>query len=141
MHSIFREWLQENFDTGSVETIAEAGVLRWEIWRARNNLVWNQNLSSVLVVVFCAKPHLNHWLYAQLSLAPSPSMLQEEVHEHWSQYAVNSIKINVDTTIFDDIRKHGLGDVARDCDGHFLEAFSVLKEGKEQTAVAEAISV
>ncbi|XP_062099843.1 uncharacterized protein LOC133805695 [Humulus lupulus] len=111
----FGDWLEEVFSKGNFEITAEARVLCWEMWKARNNLVWNQKRSSV-------------------------EERQGDGNEHWNLPRYEIIKVNVDAAIFAPEGNFGVGCVARDSEGHLIEAFSSLKVGRVKPLEAEALA-
>ncbi|XP_062108098.1 uncharacterized protein LOC133818976 [Humulus lupulus] len=139
----FGEWLEEVFRVGSSEGIAEAGMLCWQLWKARNELVWQQQASSVERVVLSARTTLDHWISAQKeSLLPSLGVLSpNEGSEHWTKSSVIMIKINFDGAIFENESRYGVGFVARGHDGHLIEAKMKSNAGCLTSAVVEAIRV
>lgn len=61
----FPSWLHHNLQATSKDTHAELAIICWAIWKARNNLVWNQQRSHFDSVVYLAKQHLKLWIHAQ----------------------------------------------------------------------------
>ncbi|KAM6571333.1 hypothetical protein CsatA_015413 [Cannabis sativa] len=61
--------------------------------------------------------------------------------EHWVKPVMGKIKVNVDGAIFANDGKFGAAGVARDHDGRFIEAFTVLLEGCVDPVIAEVVGV
>uniref|UniRef100_A0A803QA67 RNase H type-1 domain-containing protein n=1 Tax=Cannabis sativa TaxID=3483 RepID=A0A803QA67_CANSA len=61
--------------------------------------------------------------------------------EHWILPQVNSIKINVDTTMFERENGFGFGMVARDSNGFLIEGRTTFLTGQVEPKVAEAMVV
>ncbi|XP_062103848.1 uncharacterized protein LOC133814961 [Humulus lupulus] len=141
--SEFGDWFAEVLSKGNMESAAEAGVLCWEIWKARNTLVWNQKRSLVDEVVLSASLLLDQWLAAQDSMLAPPSGIwrPDDGAEHWTCPQTDVIKVNVDAAIFSSEGKFGIGCVARDGAGHLIEAFSSLKAGRVKPLEAEALGL
>ncbi|XP_060974688.1 uncharacterized protein LOC133039760 [Cannabis sativa] len=103
----------------------------WAIWHARNELAWREKSLSAAEVILLARVVLNQWRNAQQRrmgslFVPSGSNIDLE---HWVKPVMGKIKVNVDGAIFANDGKFGAAGVARDHDGRFIEAFTVLLEG------------
>ncbi|XP_074369771.1 uncharacterized protein LOC141711268 [Apium graveolens] len=128
----------------SVQQRAEYITLCWAIWRARNDLVWNQKFSSInKIVAAAAKQYLTQWTIAQSR--SSSTLLQPQSNgdgvTSWAKPQPNTVKVSVDAAIFEDRSEADFGMVARDSDGRLIEA-KVLTESKCTSPVlAEAIAV
>lgn len=64
--SDFSDWLLQNFQNRTKDECAVIATLCWTIWKARNDLVWNQKHAQVYVIVASANQHLMQWNDAQL---------------------------------------------------------------------------
>ncbi|KAK1366578.1 hypothetical protein POM88_042139 [Heracleum sosnowskyi] len=61
----FRVWLENALSGQSSYTTAKIITLYWSIWRARNDVVWNQKSWSSLRIVAKAWEYLSQWTTAQ----------------------------------------------------------------------------
>lgn len=61
----FMNWVQMKFDSENNSKCAEVAMVCWTIWRARNDLVWNQKYTRVNKIVAEAMQHLTQWNIAQ----------------------------------------------------------------------------
>lgn len=90
------------FNSVSGEKYAEIIVLCWAIWRARNDLVWNQKSTSISRVVAAAKQYLTHWKVAQSRC--SMALLRPQVEGDgacvWAKPLPNIVKVSVDAAVF-----------------------------------------
>ncbi|XP_074346940.1 uncharacterized protein LOC141685753 [Apium graveolens] len=62
----FNVWLDRMFHMNNKEDHGEIVSLCWGIWKARNNVVWNQNKSEVNFVVYSTREYLAEWKSAQV---------------------------------------------------------------------------
>ncbi|KAM6587643.1 hypothetical protein CsatA_010248 [Cannabis sativa] len=123
--------------------VEEGLMVAWSIWKARNELLWNNKIRTAADVVIDARSTLDQWSYAQSHrfdplLVPAATKHKEE---HWFKPEINKIKVNVDGAIFHSNGFHGIGAVARDSDGQLIEAFTTLKCGVVQPATVEAFGI
>lgn len=93
----FVQWMGEVVSQESAEVAANMVMICWSIWRAHNDIVWNNRKRSVEVVSY-AMLTLNQYRAAQdVGSIPSLSPLQMgDGAERWVKPGENSIKINVD---------------------------------------------
>uniref|UniRef100_A0A803QCI5 RNase H type-1 domain-containing protein n=1 Tax=Cannabis sativa TaxID=3483 RepID=A0A803QCI5_CANSA len=130
-------------DSVEDEKIAQVGTLCWAIWKARNELVWDQKTRIVDEVVQFALRSLDRWNKAQLgenypSLNPSFFNKRDEL---WTKPATNGIKIDVDAVIFDNESRFGIGFVVWDCKAELLVAVALNWSGKITPEAAEAMGI
>ncbi|XP_074343069.1 uncharacterized protein LOC141680867 [Apium graveolens] len=83
--------------------LEEAAMIGWAIWRACNDLVWNQKNSTAASIVFSARITLDQYRYAQARKGISLSLHLDggKEREHWTAPVNNQIKVNVDGAIFE----------------------------------------
>ncbi|KAM6569730.1 hypothetical protein CsatB_017715 [Cannabis sativa] len=126
----------------SAEMRCLIATLCWAIWGARNDRIWQKKLVSASAIVASAKCFLDQWHIAQKSqIETSWSGLQvKDGVEQWAKPVENSIKINVDATIFEEQNHFGLACVIRDHNGFLLTALTRLFRGAIHRMVAEALS-
>ncbi|XP_074342100.1 uncharacterized protein LOC141679517 [Apium graveolens] len=103
---------------------AEVVVVCWAIWRARNDLVWNQKFSTPNRVVAAAKQFLTQWKLSQSrsNVALNQPQVEGDGASSWVRPQTNSVKVSTDAAIFEDRESVGFGLVARDSEGGLLEA-------------------
>lgn len=91
----------------------------WSIWKARNNLVWNQKHTQVSDVVNSAIQYLVQGRNAQSwsSKALFQSVIEEDGAEKWVVPQVDTIKVNVDAATFEEHDAFGFGILARNHEG------------------------
>ncbi|XP_060969500.1 uncharacterized protein LOC133036781 [Cannabis sativa] len=113
-------------------------MVSWKIWTVRNDIVWNGKTSSALEVVRSTRTTLDQWISAQ-SQKMGALLLDDinNVREHSKKPMLHMVKVNVDGAIFQPENKFGYGCVARDSNGHLIEAISGSRFGLMQPEVAE----
>ncbi|KAM6591439.1 hypothetical protein CsatA_014044 [Cannabis sativa] len=139
----FWDWFSQMILQHSTMAQEELLMVIWAIWHARNELVWREKSLSAAEVILLARVVLNQWRNAQQRrmgslFVPSGSNIDLE---HWVKPVMGKIKVNVDGAIFANDRKFGAAGVARDHDGRFIEAFTVLLEGCVDPVIAEVVGV
>ncbi|WOG89983.1 hypothetical protein DCAR_0209224 [Daucus carota subsp. sativus] len=139
----FSSWMNIVLSTGTSKQRAEAVMLCWAIWRARNDLIWNQKFSTVNKVVAAAKQNLTQWILAQSR--SSHTLLQPQVKGDggtiWVKPQPNTVKVSVDAAIFEDKEEVGFGLVARDSEGSLIQAKAVSHTELLDPVLAEAMAV
>uniref|UniRef100_A0A803P8S6 Reverse transcriptase domain-containing protein n=1 Tax=Cannabis sativa TaxID=3483 RepID=A0A803P8S6_CANSA len=138
----FADWCTAIFLKQSAEMRCLIATLCWAIWGAINDRIWQKKLVSASAIVASAKCFLDQWHIAQKSqIETSWSGLQvKDGVEQWAKPVENSIKINVDATIFEEQNHFGLACVIRDHNGFLLTALTRLFRGAIHRMVAEALS-
>ncbi|XP_060959351.1 uncharacterized protein LOC115700177 [Cannabis sativa] len=113
--SSFFDWCTTVFNLAAVDLCCKAATICWAIWGARNELVWKGKGINPEDIVAFANCYLDQWRCAQSSEMESLwSLLQtRNVVECWTAPWGNSIKINVDTTLFNNGDSYGIGLVVR----------------------------
>lgn len=141
--SDFGGWLEGIFQSTTMQKQAEIVTLCWSLWRNHNDLVWNQRSSSVNKTVAAAKQYLTQWSIAQsrssTALLQPPNAGDGECI--WVNPQRNSVKVQVDATIFEELDAAGFGLIARDDTGMVIQAKSVVHMGKVSPVLAEAMAV
>uniref|UniRef100_A0A803QEQ4 Reverse transcriptase domain-containing protein n=1 Tax=Cannabis sativa TaxID=3483 RepID=A0A803QEQ4_CANSA len=97
--------------------------------KARKDLMWKEKVMRAGDIVVSAKRYLDQWRHAQNSnLEVSwPGIRGEATSKagdgakHWILLQINSIKINVDASMFERENGFGFGMVARDSNGFLIE--------------------
>lgn len=118
----FNSWMDEILSSVSVKQRSEVVTLYWSIWRARNDLVWNQKISTVNKVVAAAKQYLTQWTLAQSR--SYHTLLQPHTDGDgvvsWVKPQPNTIKVSVDAVIFEDRGEIGFGIIEKDSEGELI---------------------
>lgn len=98
----FGAWLASFFELNDVEKACEAAGLCWTIWKARNELIWNQKSLSIEEVKTLSGVTLFQWRKAQNkeNLPHSGLCTNVDGAESWTKPYTNTIKVNVDAAIF-----------------------------------------
>ncbi|XP_074377686.1 uncharacterized protein LOC141719203 [Apium graveolens] len=133
----------EVLKSGTVKQRAESVTLFWAIWRARNDLVWNQKSSTVNKIVASAKQSLTQWILAQNR--SYNTLLQPQVKgdgvSYWVNPQLNTFKVSVDPAIFEDREEVGFGLVARDSDGRLIEPKAMIHSELVEPVLAETMGL
>ncbi|XP_030497789.2 uncharacterized protein LOC115713445 [Cannabis sativa] len=120
----FGNWLETIFKQAEADMICLIAMYSWAIRKARNKVVWKKKQSSVNDVLTSAQVALDHWNKAQDKISLSSICLENigDGAESWTKPVENTIKINVDASLFDSDNKYGFGIVARNYLGHLVAA-------------------
>ncbi|XP_074336055.1 uncharacterized protein LOC141673224 [Apium graveolens] len=112
-------WVLTRFQTDESGKNAEIATISWAVWKARNELVWNQNRSQEDKVVESTKEYLTQWRIAQArsSVALVSPMGDGDGASCWVKSRIDTVKVMVDAAIFKNCGEFGFGIVARDCEG------------------------
>ncbi|XP_074327679.1 uncharacterized protein LOC141665589 [Apium graveolens] len=139
----FFSWVQGIFESTSHDMRAKVATLCWGIWKARNEKVWNNKISSVNGVLSSAVSYLTQWKSTQSRFfeALPQAGCAEDGAMSWVKPHEDSVKINVDAALFREHDLFGSGLVARDSNGGLIQARTILKEGKVTVEMAEAMSI
>ncbi|XP_060973872.1 uncharacterized protein LOC133039089 [Cannabis sativa] len=139
----FLDWCIISFKALDVEKRCVLAMICWAIWEARNDLVWNKKVTRVGDIVASVNRYLDQWRHAQNSTLEVswPGIQAGDGAEHWILPQVNSIKINVDTTMFERENGFGFCMVARDSNGFLIEGRTTFLTGQVEPKVAEAMGV
>ncbi|KAM6568466.1 hypothetical protein CsatB_016451 [Cannabis sativa] len=124
--SDFRGWFIMVTAARNSSSAAEVLMIAWQIWSARNDILWNQKTVSAASVVLSARSNLNQWLCAQQKRMDPLLVYNNQVleSEHWTKPIENMIKVNVDGSIFEAENCFGFGFLARDSQGSLIEGIS-----------------
>ncbi|XP_074347538.1 uncharacterized protein LOC141686399 [Apium graveolens] len=139
----FTGWIKMVFELESKSKCAEVVMVCWTIWRARNDLVWNQKYTRVTRIVAEAKQHLTQWNFAQnrLSWASLQLSVEGDGAVVWVRPVTNTVKVSVDAAVFEDRDAVGFGLIARDSDGMLIAAKSIVHPHLVSPVTAEAMAV
>ncbi|XP_074343002.1 uncharacterized protein LOC141680775 [Apium graveolens] len=116
--------------------------LCWSLWRARNDLVWNQKHRRFYRTVAAAEQYLAQWIATQNRVFVTP--LQPQVEGDgatiWVKPQSNIVKVSVDAAVFVNHGGVGFGLVARNSAGELCEAQALFKPGPYSPVEAEAMA-
>uniref|UniRef100_A0A803QD58 RNase H type-1 domain-containing protein n=1 Tax=Cannabis sativa TaxID=3483 RepID=A0A803QD58_CANSA len=75
--------------------------------------------------------------------SPLPAVINDtsNLSTNWTAPVAGFLKVNVDGALFSASNSFGLGGLARDANGHLIEAFCLHKPGCVQPSLVEAIGV
>lgn len=139
----FMIWMGMVYTSESPSKCAEAITLCWAIWRARNDLVWNQKYTMVKRVVAAAKQYFTQWKIAQCR--STTALLQPQIEGDgvsvWVKPLPNIVKFSVDAAVFEDRGGVGFRMIARDSDGLLVEAKALLYPHLVIPFLAEAMAI
>lgn len=139
----FPSWLEATLSQTRKDEHATIVTLCWNIWKARNNLVWSKIKSSVIGVVASTKQYLADWLNAQNN--STKALFQDIVHGdgvvHWVKPQKDVVKISVDAATFSEFSSFGIGLLARDHEGGIIEGRSERFQGDKRPEWAEAVAI
>lgn len=127
-------------DCDTVLGFGERGTM---LWRARNDKVWKNRTAFVKGVVIFAKSYLDQWTIAQDNtwVVPLQNLIRGDGAKKWVKHQWNSIKVNVDASIFREQARYGFGVVACDFEGTVVEAKVGCCMGVVEPELAEAIGL
>lgn len=139
----FAEWLQDKIKIFECDKSNRIAMMCWAIWKARNDLVWNNKGTNVDSVVYLAITSLEQWTRAQdTSTIPKAAFLTEEDGSaKWIRPMENVVKINVDAALFPELRTQSFSCVARDNTGMVMEALTCCRAGSVEPEMAEVLGV
>ncbi|KAL8100581.1 hypothetical protein AgCh_032729 [Apium graveolens] len=115
----------------------------WGIWRARNDVVWNEKITRAAQVVSIAKAYLTQWKNVRTigGSTPAKQVSITGIIERWAKPRENGVKINCDASLFGNSGRYGIGWIARDDNGKLIYASSLTFAGTPEIHWAEAIGV
>ncbi|XP_074361220.1 uncharacterized protein LOC141701477 [Apium graveolens] len=108
----------------SNERRAEIATISWSLWKARNELAWNNRYTQISVVIALAKQYFVQWKFAQKNDTTTyfPVLEEGDGAVVWVKPQKNQIKISVDAARFEEYQATGIGMVARNDQGELLQA-------------------
>ncbi|XP_074351885.1 uncharacterized protein LOC141691038 [Apium graveolens] len=139
----FEEWLQQILDRIGKDAHGEIVTMCWSIWKAKNQLVWENKRSEVNHVVFSTKHYLAEWNKAQGSSTKAQyrDIIQGDGASSWVRPKQNTVKVTVDAALFAETSNYGFGFLGRDDEGLVVQGKSEVFEGVVRPEFAEAITV
>ena len=113
------------------------------IWKNRNELIWNQRSLNISEVVESAYSVLNQWRSVQDHTFDRflGYMSHEDGDEHWHLPQPNSVKVNTDAAIFEDLNCYSHAFVVRNHEGRLVEARSRGLHGRPNPELAEVLGI
>lgn len=107
----YGSWLSVRLKESNSSKCAEVATISWAIWRARNELVWNEKRTRVNNVVVLAKQYLLQWKYAQVnSICALPqTMMEGDGAISWARPQGTNIKVTVDSACLQKEKSTGWG--------------------------------
>ncbi|XP_012085858.1 uncharacterized protein LOC105644961 [Jatropha curcas] len=138
--SSFGEFLVHVLSTLPASRIPSFAMLLYQIWFARNKLVWQQQIASPYSVVTAAACGLRDWLSHQVRSSSRHTVLGQ-ILPRWIAPPEGAVKCNVDATIYTLDNKFSYGAVIRDHRGSFIKAVSGYSSGLCSPRVAETIAM
>ncbi|KAJ8753622.1 hypothetical protein K2173_022863 [Erythroxylum novogranatense] len=112
--------------------------LCWQVWTARNDLIWNHRVTAPLSIWTRTLRSYHDWLRAQEEEAPPRP---PEGTTIWQPPALAWVKINVDAVTVVDGSSTGYGCIARDSSGLVLRVRIGRLEGAFRPKIAEALAI
>ncbi|KAH9769784.1 putative reverse transcriptase/RNA-dependent DNA polymerase [Citrus sinensis] len=120
-----------------------AMMICWRIWIHRNDIIWNNKISSVQQVLNSAGQLLYQWQVAKKQVY----YVDDDVHRlahgavSWERPKFGWVKCNVDAVVFESQRRIGFGCVLCNSDGCFLATRCAGRPGIFRAREAEALSI
>ncbi|XP_062086518.1 uncharacterized protein LOC133792627 [Humulus lupulus] len=115
----------------------------WALWRVRNDCVWKGKVARVATVTSLAKNTLDQWTKAQdrFEVPTAAFLIEADGADIWRRPAAGVIKINVDAALFSESSTYSFACVARNDQGHTLEAITCCRNGVVSPELAEAMGM
>ncbi|CAI9099243.1 OLC1v1036028C1 [Oldenlandia corymbosa var. corymbosa] len=136
----FKEWCFHMMKVGSTcegqRRIQFSVFLLWNIWKWRNNWLFNTQFLSQWEVVNKA---MEEWLEYEAHCQVLPSQIHHtrvQQQLQWSKPAEGVIKLNVSALFQQYTGITGVGIVARDCRGSLLQVWAVARDRLQNPVVA-----
>uniref|UniRef100_A0A803NRY9 RNase H type-1 domain-containing protein n=1 Tax=Cannabis sativa TaxID=3483 RepID=A0A803NRY9_CANSA len=139
----FKDWFMDVTRDLAATHSTEVIMVAWQIWNARNDVLWNGRGKSAANVVLEARSYLNQWLCAQKNrMEPILGLIDQGWDiEHWKKPDTDTVKVNVDGAIFATSNSFGFGFITRGYDGRIIEAVSSRSVGNVSPEIAEAYGI
>ncbi|XP_062085344.1 uncharacterized protein LOC133791431 [Humulus lupulus] len=139
----FSAWLESLFKIFDEEQRKIIAMTCWALWRVRNDCVWKGKVARVATVTNLAKHTLVQWTKAQdkFEVPTATFLTKEDGAESWRKPAAGIVKINVDAALFSDSSTYSFACVARNDQGHTLEAITCCRNGVVSPELVEAMGM
>ncbi|XP_062114086.1 uncharacterized protein LOC133825112 [Humulus lupulus] len=143
VHGTFAEWLETLFQTLDDDQLKIVAMICWALWRVRNDSVWKGKCARVNMVCNLAHSTLVQWTRAQdkFEVPTAAFLTSDDGAEKWIKPTPGVIKINVDAALSTEASTYSFACVARDDQGHFIEAITCCRQGVVSPKMAEAMGV
>lgn len=142
-YQCFDEWLGAVLQMYKGKEARLKVTICWALWKARNEIVWNQKGGDYAEIISSANSMLNQWSSAQdktfnrfLGL-----MTEEDGDEHWTLPTEDKVKLNTDAAIFVESNCYSFVLVARNHRGEVIDVVVKCKAGKVDPAMAEIMGI
>lgn len=121
----FAQWWEAVFEVCDKDRCVEVATIWWALWKARNDLVWNNKYTRTNVVIASEKQYLVQWKTAQKSSTNTlyPNMVEGNWAVVWAQ--TDKIKISVNGTTFAEYQSSGIEMLAGEHAGELLTARTI----------------
>ncbi|XP_037495257.1 uncharacterized protein LOC119370680 [Jatropha curcas] len=136
------DWFQLIMTRCSRELCCEAMVVAWEIWNARNNMVWNHKLTTTAsLVIHQAMTFIRAWQAAQIMAGTNGVATQQHFVTKWESPPLQHLKINVDASFDINSKVAGAGWIVEDSVG-WCKGGKIMSLGFVSNALmAEVLSI
>lgn len=96
------QWWERILNHVDSDKRAEIATVCWSLWKARNEMVWNNRSTRIYVIIAQAKQYLEHWRYAQKSttITRFPQLQEGDGVSAWVKPQVMQTKVSVDAATF-----------------------------------------
>uniref|UniRef100_A0A803QCK4 Reverse transcriptase zinc-binding domain-containing protein n=1 Tax=Cannabis sativa TaxID=3483 RepID=A0A803QCK4_CANSA len=137
----FVNWFVSILQSFPSAVICHLAMICWGIWRARNDLVLNNKKSLATVVVSSTHAYFKQWKLANVRPQDDNSIVNGVVEKYWSVPNEDTIKINVDASVFTSASFFRIGWIARDHLGSLIYVAAIRKQGRVDPVCAEAVGL
>ncbi|XP_073120922.1 uncharacterized protein [Henckelia pumila] len=138
--SSFKDWWIALTSNHSPTDIDRAAMILWNIWIARNELIWNGITRPANFIFQSASDSHNQWLIANSRNKSPPHSAHQSTHV-WTFPPENFVKCNVDAALFKDPPRMGYGCIIRDASGAIINAKYGCFQGNFLSSTVEALGV
>nr|XP_016455041.1 PREDICTED: uncharacterized protein LOC107779186 [Nicotiana tabacum] len=136
----FMEWFTALVAAVTKEKLQEAIMLLWEIWNARNNLVWNGKTMRPETIILRASRFWKEWTSTR-SDNNIYSVARPEFVVKWFPPDPGTLKCNIDAFYEVNSGRAWAGMLIRDTHGNFVRGFSTLLGASHDAVIAEILTV
>lgn len=113
------------------------------LWKNHNDFVRNQKCLTASEVLQSALFVLNRWQFIQDKSLDNfiGFMIPEDGRVKWQAPIYNRVKVNTNTTIFNNLNRYSHAQVVRDHNGNLVEAMSKCYQGMVSPGLAKATGI
>ncbi|XP_074337025.1 uncharacterized protein LOC141674201 [Apium graveolens] len=139
----FLSWLDTVLNVYTGKDVRMKVMVCWALWKARNELVWDQKGREVTEIITSAATVLNQWSNAQDKNFDCflGFITQEEGDEQWTLPTQDTIKLNTDAAIFEELNRYSFSLVARNHRGKIVDALAKCHQGTIRPEMAEIMGI